>query len=214
MGEFFPFQMVEDTLQGDLRGIVHVGAHDGEERHEYASYPVIWFEAHPEYARRLQGHLREFPRQVGYEALLSDVDGETVTFWVTDNEVASSQFEPYLELAVNTHVHVAEQVQLTTVRFDTFLVSHGLNIFDNAMDPYNYLVLDTQGSELLVLKGMGEYVQSFDAIQTEYSIEERYKGGAQLSDLDDFLTPLGYVRVFPETPINHADALYVKEQYA
>ena len=52
---------------------------------------------------------------------------------------------------------------------------------------YDALVMDTQGSELLVLKGATDILDRFRFIKTEAADFEVYKGCCTLADLDDFL---------------------------
>ena len=49
------------------------------------------------------------------------------------------------------------------------------------------LIMDTQGSELLVLKGAIPVFQNFTYIKTEVPDFESYKGCCQLKDLQTFL---------------------------
>ena len=57
------------------------------------------------------------------------------------------------------------------------------------------LVIDTQGSELLVLKGALPILHHFKYIQTEVPDFEAYKGCCQLKDLQFFLVGLGYQEI-------------------
>lgn len=207
MGEFFSLEYLASFA--GIRGVIHIGAHHAEEAAEYAAYTpnVVWFEAHPEYAQVMRHHLAtNFKSQAGYEYVLSNEDGKTVDFWITSNEYASSVLEPKEELTKNPHVSVTDKITLVTARFDTVWPTLSRDI-----TAFNTLVLDTQGSELMILEGMGEYVDYFDVIQTEYSTIEMYEGGPRLSDLDEFLQ--GYTMVFPSgTPEFHADALFVRDE--
>lgn len=204
MSEWFSYDLVESYAP--IRGVVHLGAHYAEEAVIYGRWGsnVLWVEAHPTYAKHMVANLRNFPGQIGVEACLGSEDGEEVTFYVTSDEVSSSVFEP-AETLERHSLELAGTVTVKTKRFDTIWRSLGLD-----PENFNFLVLDTQGSELEVLKGMGDLVEMFDTIQAEYSTEELYRGGARLEELDEFLT--GFTRVFPDEPIVHADALYVKKE--
>jgi hypothetical protein len=62
------------------------------------------------------------------------------------------------------------------------------------IDPQGYdaLVMDTQGSELLVLRGAASMLRSFKSIKTEAADFEAYKGGTTVSELVGFLRPFGF----------------------
>ena len=63
-----------------------------------------------------------------------------------------------------------------------------------SMDPRRYdgLVMDTQGSELLVLKGASVALSGFKYIKTEAANFEMYKGAAREIDLVSYLKPRGF----------------------
>jgi len=57
---------------------------------------------------------------------------------------------------------------------------------------YDSLIMDTQGSELLVLKGAVSILKNFTYIKTEVPDFESYTGCCQLADIASFLTRHGY----------------------
>jgi hypothetical protein len=61
-------------------------------------------------------------------------------------------------------------------------------------DPREYeaLVMDTQGSELLVLKGAKSVIPNFRYIKTEAADFEMYRGGAKADELVKFLADFGF----------------------
>lgn len=61
----------------------------------------------------------------------------------------------------------------------------------NAED-YDTLIMDTQGSELLVLQGAGAILQKLKYIKTEVADFEAYNGCCQLKDMNSFLTSQGF----------------------
>lgn len=212
MGEFFSLDYVQD-VGGKIKGIMHIGAHHAEEADEYKNYAekVVWFEAHPAYARQMQARLESFQNQIGFTALLSDVSGEKVDFWITADEFASSVLKPAYHQIQNPHAPITDKITLETEKFNLLWplleAAYDVDIVD-----YNMLVLDTQGSELKVLKGMGDYVSAFSIIQAEYSTVEFYEDGPRLEDIDAYLKEYGFTRVFPRNghELIHGDALYVK----
>ena len=57
---------------------------------------------------------------------------------------------------------------------------------------YDTLIMDTQGSELLVLKGAVSILENFTYIKTEVPDFESYTGCCQLADIASFLARYGY----------------------
>jgi hypothetical protein len=57
---------------------------------------------------------------------------------------------------------------------------------------YDALIMDTQGSELLVLKGAEPVLHHFKYIKTEIADFESYAGCCQLPEMEEFMTRHGY----------------------
>ena len=60
------------------------------------------------------------------------------------------------------------------------------------MGDYQALVMDTQGSELLVLKGATQSIPELQYIKIEAPDFESYAGCCLVDDLIDFLEPFGF----------------------
>ena len=207
--EYFGIHDIEQWCgTASIRGVVHIGGHTGEEANNY-NYPhVVWIEAHPEYFDRMRDHLScsQYHYHYTMNACLSDVE-EIVEFWVTADEFASSFMHPGYHQVQNPHAPVVDSFPMLAERFDKVWQREG---FDNL--DINMAVIDTQGSELKVLKGMGDFLGQFDIIVTEYStVPNFYIGGAILEEIDTYL--VDFRRVYPDDPIMHGDAVYVREQY-
>ena len=85
---------------------------------------------------------------------------------------------------------------------------------DIAIRQYDALVMDTQGSELLVLKGAADLLNNFKYIKTEAADFEIYQGCCVLDDLTRFLTDYGCVHqrkdrfAWRDVTVNCYDVLY------
>jgi FkbM family methyltransferase len=173
-----------------LRGIVHVGANSGQERGLYDSYrlPVLWIEPIPEVFATLQMNIANYPGQRAVQALVADTDGKEVDFHIASNAGASSSM---LEMASHKDlwptVAFNRSVRMTTRTLPNVIAAAGLDVAQ-----YNGLIMDTQGSELLVLKGAVPLLQRFDFVKTEVADFESYKGCCQLSDLGAFMDAHGF----------------------
>ena len=212
--EFFDLNFVSQF--GEVKSIIHIGAHHAQERIEYAEFgvpSVIWIEAHPDFAEVMKENLIPYQNQYGFDACLSSCDGEDVDFWITADEWASSLLVPYLHQTFHPEALVTGKIKLKTITFQTFWKeledeNHpSLNSFE-----YNYLTIDTQGSELEIMRGMGDMLAYFDFVCTEYSTIEWYHNGPQLEDLTEILESFNFEMVYPKVPIAHGDALFVKKR--
>lgn len=176
-----------------VKGVIHVGANSGQERKLYAGHalPVVWVEPIPEVYNRLQTNLADYPKQQGFNYLITDVDGQDYPFHISNNSGQSSSIYDLKEHSnLWPDVYYLASTRMQSTRLDTMFQREGLNISD-----YDTLVMDTQGSELLVLQGMGALLDGIKWIRTEAADCEMYEGSCQIKDLDEFLIPKGFQRV-------------------
>ena len=173
-----------------VSGVIHVGAHTGQERDLYAQYGlrVLWVEPLAELFDALNKNLVDYPDQRGLQCLVTDQDDHEYPFHVASNAGASSSL-----LELNLHKDVWPDVTYTrtvSIRSKTLVTL----LKDEHIDPsvYDALVMDTQGSELLVLKGAIPLLENFEYIKTEVADFEAYKQCCQLADIEMFLSEYGY----------------------
>jgi FkbM family methyltransferase len=183
------------------RGIIHVGANTGQERYLYGSLgiPVLWVEPIPSVFAVLEANLAGFAGQRALQALVADADGESRTLNIASNNGESSSiFDLHLHKDIWPEVDYVERVTMTTVTLPTLLGRHRV-----AADSFDALVLDTQGSELLILKGAAPILRNFRVIVTEASDFEAYRGGARLADIEAFLRAYGYAVIRRARTVRH-----------
>lgn len=182
------------SFLGNVSGVIHVGASSGQERRIYDSFgiDVLWIEPIPDVFERLQKNVQSFPKQRAVNALVTDCDGREYEFHISSNEGHSSSI---LEIA--QHADIWPEVRHTeTIRLEgktlTTLVA------DERLDPTGYqaLVMDTQGSELLVLQGAVRLLRYITHIKTEVADFEAYKDCCQLADIEEFMQRHGYREVW------------------
>ncbi|MEK9279815.1 MULTISPECIES: FkbM family methyltransferase [unclassified Bradyrhizobium] len=171
-------------------GVIHVGANAGQERDLYARHKlkVAWIEPIPEQFEKLQQNIRSLPDQRAINALIADSDGKPYTFHVSNNDGLSSSI---LDLRghkdIWPDVHYVRDITIHSSTLKTALEMSGI-------DPgrYNALVLDTQGSELLVLRGAEDILRQFRFIKAEAADFESYRNCATVDQLCSYLKPFGF----------------------
>jgi FkbM family methyltransferase len=198
-----------------VSGVIHVGANTGQEIQLYSKYglSVVWIEPIPDVFRKLQSNLKGIQGQLAIEGLVTDLDNVEYHFHLANNNGASSSI-----LELNLHkdiwpgVTFEETINLHSKTLPSLLAA-------NHIDPsvYDMLAIDTQGSELLVLKGALPILHNFVYIKTEVPDFEAYKGCCQLKDLQSFLGNHGYSEIsrhqFASHPGggNYYDIIYKKK---
>jgi FkbM family methyltransferase len=167
-----------------------VGANTGQERELYAQFGlrVMWIEPIPEVFEKLKANLADFPRQSALKCLVTDRDDVEQRFHIANNDGHSSSI-----LDLNLHKDIWPQVKYSkTITLRSKTLASLLKDEQVDASEYDALVMDTQGSELLVLKGAVKILRNFTYIKTEVADFESYTGCCRLSDIASFLAHHGY----------------------
>ncbi|KAL3798071.1 hypothetical protein HJC23_012362 [Cyclotella cryptica] len=166
------------------RGVVDVGANKGgwttNIQQLFPNVTTMMVEASPFNTQHLEETKTKFGGAVDYRiALLSSTDGDTVEFF--DNPRTNTGNSMFQE---NSHHFVNVKPQRrTTSKLDTLVSS---------MPHIDYLKLDVQGAELMVLSGATETLKRTTCVQLEVSIIEYNKGGACWYEIESLLRQHGF----------------------
>jgi FkbM family methyltransferase len=190
------------------KGILHLGAHLGEEAAAYQEQGVdrvLWVEANPALMPLLRRAVEPLGHRV-YQGVVSTNAGERVEFKITNNGQSSS----YLDLGTHAShypgIHVVE-----TATMETTTVAHIYRELGIEEDAFDFVNLDLQGSELDALHGMGPLLERFDTVYAEVNEEALYEGSPLLPDIDRFLHGRGFTRrALRMSRAPWGDALYVR----
>src|SRR5262249_9138921 len=98
---------------------------------------------------------------------------------------SSSIFDLQLHKDIWPAVHYIRDVRMKTLSLRSALK-------DIVLTQYDALVLDTQGSELLILKGAETLLPNFRYVKSEAADCELYKGAATADKLEEFLKSRGF----------------------
>lgn len=194
------------------KGVLHVGANVGEEAPVYDELGIqeaLFIEANQEIYEKLEDNLLPYYNKgreyIAENYCVSDIEGEEVTFHVSNN---GSQSSSILELGTHKiahpEVYYIKDIKMKTTRIDTHLpLDHGLD----------FLNIDLQGAELKALRGMGDLLHQFKWAYLEVNKAELYKGCPMVEDLDLYLLGFGFYRVETRWCGNNGwgDALYIKK---
>lgn len=168
------------------RGIVDVGANVGgwttDLQEVLPGVKTLMIEASTTHNEELEETKQKFPNVVDYQiAVLSSTDGDTIEFYSVDGGgTGNSMF-----MEQSNHYKDIKPVQRTTSKLDT-LVRNSL------LDHIDYLKLDVQGAELMVLSGAPETLKKAAFVQLEVSVIEYNKGGACWHEIDELLRQNGF----------------------
>jgi FkbM family methyltransferase len=196
-----------------VRGVVHVGAHEGQEIAIYDSMgarAVVFIEANPVVHARLAAAMKPRPNVLTVQRAVSDRAGKA-TLHVTSFDQSSSLLPLAGHRNVYPQIVESGRIEVDATPLDALMAEFGL-------DParFNFLAVDVQGAELLVLKGATQMLRHIHAINIEVNFTELYAGCAQIEDIDDFLWAAGFHRAAMASPfhLSWGDAFYVRERPA
>lgn len=196
---------IEDEMT--TNGIIHIGANTGQERVSYADMDVIWVEALPNVYNQLLDNIKSYPRQKAYQALLTDKAGQEHMMKISNNEAASSSiFDFAKHKEIWPEVRMVDEIKLTSTTLDELLVNDDLS-------KYQTMLLDTQGSELLILKGATNVLQAMKHIICEAATFEAYKGGCTAGEVSAFLAQFGFFEAKRDLQAMHKDGGYYDIYY-
>jgi len=192
----------------NIKGIIHVGAHELEELPFYLGENIkniIWIEANPGKYELIENKIKIYKNMILGKFAASDRIGEA-KLNISNNGLSSSLLE------LGTHAEDYPDIfynSKTNVRTDT--LDNWLNKNMISKEKYNFINLDIQGFEYIALNGMREQLDYADYIYLEVNFKEVYKGCHKLKDIDSLLNKFKFSRVaIKRTNAGWGDALYVK----
>ena len=201
------FEKILKEYDMRISGVLHVGAHFGE---EYLSYidngisRVVFIEPLKENFQVLEDRFGAIDDVVLINKGAGSEKKNVNMYRASNDLVSSSVLKPKRHLT-----------QHPDVLFDSGQTIIEIDRIDNMLEdivPYNFMNVDVQGYELEVFKGAGDYLNSVDFIMTEVNRDEVYESCAQVEEIDEYLSRYKFKRV--ETSWDGdcwGDALYVKE---
>jgi|TARA_B100001109_G_scaffold118521_1_gene96652 FkbM family methyltransferase len=189
----------------NIKGIIHIGAHYGEEISEYIDngiQDIILFEPLVENFDILSKKVKTLNANIeGYQVALGSKKGDA-TMYVSDNEKQSSSvLKPKVHLTHHPHVKFPSTEDVEVHLLDDY----------NSKD-YNFINMDVQGYELEVLKGGTKTLEHVDYVYCEVNRDEVYENNAYVEELDEFLSEYNMKRVETDWAGDiWGDALYIRE---
>lgn len=187
-----------DTIKGKIdfnsvKTILDVGSRDLEQSLEFRSiFPnakIYAFEANPESYQAFQPKLTDNIQAFQFAAMNYDGEIRFTKVSQDENTGASSIFEP-TENMVGTPAYSLDYINVPCRRLDTWAKENGITSVD-------LIWADVQGAELPMFEGMGDLLNTVQAIATEaetgklYFPSRKYQP-TQYQELKTFLESKGF----------------------
>ena len=179
-----------DPFLDGAQGVVHAGAHHGEERYEYAKrgLRVLWIEADPGHMLILRANLRGFHRQKCFQALLGAESESRCAFHISTNDGASSSVHSLEEHRLLwPEIQMRETIYLPRFTLPQAMIKNHVSSLD-----YDTLIMDVQGAEMDVLRGIPDLSRRFRQIQLETSDFPLYRGAPIRHEIETYLRKQGF----------------------
>jgi FkbM family methyltransferase len=191
----------------NISGIIHIGAHQGQEVREYVEngyQDIIMFEPLSENFRILEENLKDMNANITAHQVALGNEEKNVVMYLSDNGLLSSSvLKPKVHLQLHPSVGFPTTEEVEMKRLDSFV---------EETKNFNFINMDVQGYELEVLKGGMETLKHIDYVYCEVNRDELYEGNVFIEDLDKFLADYSMERVETDwAGTLWGDALYIKK---
>jgi len=202
--------------------IFEIGVCEGEDtiklRKLYPKSIIYGFEPLPKNVQIIKQHYKEYSLKnvVLTEVALSDKDG-TATFHVSSGHPdelpkskdwdygnkSSSLLPPKETKNIHKWLKFEENINVKTQRLDSFCV-------ENNISNINFIHMDVQGAELMVLNGAGNMLKNIDAIWMEVEAVELYSKQPLREDVELFMNENNFVCIKDTVDSVSGDQLYIR----
>jgi FkbM family methyltransferase len=196
----------------NIINVIHIGAHLAEEAESYYKNGVnhsLWIEGNSELMNQLNINISKYKNANAINALLSNVDNEFVSFNISNNGMSSS----ILEMADHKIAH-PEVIVIETRNEKTTTLNSIFNKYKIPFDLYDFMNIDIQGAELMMLEGATEVLPFIKCIYLEVNFKELYVGCPMIEKIDKFLSEMHFIRIktvwYGDT--GWGDSIYINKQ--
>lgn len=183
-------------------GVIHVGGHHGEEADDYDAHRVrrvVWFEAEPDACAVLRQRVAGRPGHTCVEALVADQEGARRAFYRHRFRGGSKRgfcsTLPWNDALVAVDPVLSRLETFDVAIMETVTVAGALGRLGLPPEDFQYLSVNVQGAELLVLRGLGDYLAHLQWIFWEAELDaesRRYEGAPVVAEVADWLRARGF----------------------
>jgi FkbM family methyltransferase len=187
-------------------GVLHVGAHYGQEAQFYEDLKlnVLWVEGDPVTYSHLTLAIKARENQEALLALLGNEDSENASFYRTSNQGQSSSLYPLAKNLGFKPVAQEDTAQLPMRTLDSLFP-------DQKLREFPYWLLDVQGAELLVLQGAERNLRYCMVLELEVSTFPIYENQPLFEDLTKFLSKRGFFPIWNPPSRFHGNIIYLRK---
>ena len=183
-----------DSYLKNTKGVIHIGASNGYERDMYKKYSVgkvLWIEADPDVFQVLKKNISKFDNNFAYNYLITDKDNSEYNFLVSSDSGQSSSIYNFKDQSqMYEDLKITKKILLNSITFKSFVKKNEIDL-----KQFSSLVIDTQGAEMDVLKGMDNLINNFKLIKIETAEFDLYENYPKISILSEYLKKFGFLEI-------------------
>jgi FkbM family methyltransferase len=220
-------QLLEIFAKDEAVVIFDIGACEGESSVRYSRIfeksQIYTFEPIPKNYRIIESNIAEFEKSSQihpFPVCLSNAVGEADFHissgtpeefkeknvdWEFGNK-SSSLLPPDKTLQTYDWIEFKEKITVPTIRLDGFMKEHSINQID-------FVHLDVQGAELMVLDGAGDLFGAIKNIWLEVEAVALYKGQPIKKDIEAYFQSRGYIKLIDTVNKVDGDQFWSKEEW-
>jgi FkbM family methyltransferase len=202
--------------------IFEIGVCEGEDtirfRRRFPRSTIYAFEPLPKNIKRITKNLKSYDadRISLHQIALSNENGHSDFFvssghpdsqpktgWDFGNK-SSSLLKPKEHLKTHKWMKFKDKISVKTRRLDSFCTDHAINKID-------FIYMDVQGAELMVLEGAGNLIRKTGAIWLEVEAVELYAKQPLKDDVEAFMQKHGFKCIKDTVGEVAGDRMYVRK---
>lgn len=131
-------------------------------------------------------------------------DGAAQSDWDYGNK-SSSLLPPANHLEIAGFIHFNKKIEVETITLKSFCNSNNITAID-------FIHMDVQGAELMVLRGAGDLISSIKLIWMEVSKIDLYKNQPLAEDVKKFMLENNFLLIKDALFGLHGDQLYISKR--
>jgi FkbM family methyltransferase len=204
--------------------IFEIGACEGEDSIKYSrlfiNSKIYAFEPLPDNIKLIQNNLRQYgiTNVSYYNKALSSSEG-TAEFHVSEGKPeteiesdwdygnkSSSLLPPARHLEIVNFIHFNRKIEVETITLKSFCKSNNIDIID-------FIHMDVQGAELMVLEGASDFISSIKVVWLEVAKVEIYRNQPLEQDVKKFMTDNNFVLIKDSLEKLWGDQLYISKAF-
>jgi FkbM family methyltransferase len=196
--------------------IIEAGACDGSDTVRLAkTWPnghIFAFEPVPELYKKVEAITKGFLNISTFPLALSDKEG-SADFFISSKDIepnkpsaSSSLLAPGKHFEKCPDIHFKEKITVSTNTLDLWAQK-------NNIDHVDFIWLDTQGSELMILQNATSILKTVKYVLTEVEFVEAYKNQPLFEEVKKWMESQGFtLEAFHVACSWYGDALFVKQK--